>query len=159
MGKINRISLNKISNGILDVFKNTPADVNTVNQLVDRLNSITDTDGQISSSVSTSLYKIYSALLTQSGTAAPVVTVLENTIGTIVWTRSSGGIYVATLTSAFTDSKTQLFYGTGIGFTLCQFFRTSGDETNSLTLISFDDSITPTDNSLLNTSIQIKVYN
>ena len=30
-------------------------------------------------------YKVYSALITQTGTNAPVATILENTIGSIVW--------------------------------------------------------------------------
>jgi len=53
--------------------------------------------------------KVYRALLTQSGTDAPVATVLENTLGgTVVWTYSDTGIYTATLVGAFTASKTCL---------------------------------------------------
>jgi len=51
-------------------------------------------------------YKIYTALLTQVGTSAPTATVLENTIGDIVWTRSGTGEYIGTLASAFTIDKT-----------------------------------------------------
>lgn len=51
--------------------------------------------------------KVYKALLTQSGTNAPVATVLVNTLsGTPVWTRSSEGAYIATLTGEFTSGKT-----------------------------------------------------
>ena len=53
-------------------------------------------------------YTIYSALLTQSGTNAPVVTVFENTIGDIVWTRKNVGWYKGTLVVAFPDSNTLL---------------------------------------------------
>jgi len=53
-------------------------------------------------------YKVFTALLTQSGTNAPIATVLENTLGNIVWSYSSVGSYQATLTGAFT-SKT-FFY-------------------------------------------------
>lgn len=49
--------------------------------------------------------KKYVALLTQSGTDAPVATVLENTIGAIVWARSGEGAYTATLTGAFPEDK------------------------------------------------------
>ena len=43
-------------------------------------------------------YKVYTALLTQSGTDAPVATVLENTLGgTVVWIRSEAGAYTATI--------------------------------------------------------------
>lgn len=51
-------------------------------------------------------YKDYAVLLTQSGTAAPVDTVLENNLGeTVVWTYSSLGTFIGTATGIFT-SKT-----------------------------------------------------
>jgi len=53
-------------------------------------------------------YKVYTALLTQTGTTAPVATVLENTIGNIVWTYDSTGFYFATLAGAFISGKTTL---------------------------------------------------
>jgi hypothetical protein len=50
--------------------------------------------------------KVYRALLTQSGTNAPVATVLENTLGgTLVWSRLNQGVYRGTLTGAFPASK------------------------------------------------------
>ena len=48
-------------------------------------------------------YKVYTALLTQNIDEPPVANILENTIGDIVWTRNSEGIYYGTLTGAFTD--------------------------------------------------------
>lgn len=53
-------------------------------------------------------YKVYSALLTQSGTDAPVAIVLENTLGdTVVWSRNDVGYYVATISgNKFTQNKT-----------------------------------------------------
>jgi hypothetical protein len=54
-------------------------------------------------------YKVYTAILNQSGTSVPVATVLENTLGgTVVWSYSGTGSYQATLTGAFT-SKTFLY--------------------------------------------------
>ena len=49
---------------------------------------------------------IYKAYLTQSGTNDPVPTVIYNTIGTIVWTRSVQGIYIGTLAGVFNSLKT-----------------------------------------------------
>ena len=47
--------------------------------------------------------KVYIALLTQSGTDAPVATVLKNTLGGVpVWSYSSVGVYNAELSNAFT---------------------------------------------------------
>ena len=51
-------------------------------------------------------YRVYTALLTQSGEDAPVATILENTIGDIVWERGSAGNYTGTLTNAFIENKT-----------------------------------------------------
>lgn len=53
--------------------------------------------------------KMYTALLSQSGTDAPVATVLMNTLGgTVVWARTGVGVYTATLAGAFTENKTFL---------------------------------------------------
>ena len=53
--------------------------------------------------------KMYTALLTQSGTDAPVATVLQNTLGgTVEWGRTGEGVYKATLEGAFTENKTFL---------------------------------------------------
>lgn len=43
--------------------------------------------------------KVYKALLTQNGTDAPVPIVLENSLGTISWTRLSVGKYRGTFTN------------------------------------------------------------
>ena len=51
--------------------------------------------------------KVYRALLTQTGTDAPVATVIENTLGgDVVWTRGLTGIYFGTLAGAFPSGKT-----------------------------------------------------
>jgi hypothetical protein len=51
--------------------------------------------------------KRYVALLTQSGTDAPVATVLENSLGgTVVWTYVDVGEYYGTLSGAFPAAKT-----------------------------------------------------
>ena len=57
-------------------------------------------------------YKVYSAYLIQNGSNDPVVTVLQNTIGDIVWTRDSTGYYIGTLSGAFPGDK---FWATSIG--------------------------------------------
>ena len=60
-------------------------------------------------------YTVYAALISQTGTAAPVATVLQNTTsGTIAWTRDSAGIYTATASSAiFTANKTAVIINQG----------------------------------------------
>jgi len=60
-------------------------------------------------------YKVYTALLTQTGTDAPVATVLENTLGgTVVWSYVAGGRYIGTLSGAFTVNKTAIFCNLGV---------------------------------------------
>jgi hypothetical protein len=55
-------------------------------------------------------YLVYTALLTQSGTSAPVATVLENTLGgNPVWARGGQGSFNITLSGAFPIGKTIIF--------------------------------------------------
>jgi hypothetical protein len=60
----------------------------------------------VNNTTSESGYKSYVALISQTGTAAPTITLLENSLGDIVWTRNSAGTYYGTLTSAFNSGKT-----------------------------------------------------
>lgn len=54
-------------------------------------------------------YKVYTALLTsQTFLNPPIFSILENTIGSIVWTRVATGSYLATLAGAFKADKTYL---------------------------------------------------
>ena len=51
-------------------------------------------------------YLEYVAVVTQSGTSAPVATVLKNTLGgTVVWVRNGAGSYAGTLTGSFANGK------------------------------------------------------
>ena len=51
-------------------------------------------------------YKVYTALLTQSGTDAPTAIVLENTIGEISFTYENPGFYVCISDNLFILEKT-----------------------------------------------------
>ena len=105
-------------------------------------------------------YKVYTALLTQSGTDAPVATVLENTIGDIVWTRFNTGEYLATLAGAFIDGKTYInigqnvTYGIGTGA-----INTTENTLNTIRVNSSSDFAGFEDDILTNTPIEIRVYN
>lgn len=58
-------------------------------------------------------YLVYTALLSQESTDAPVATVLENTLGgTVVWSRAGVGDYWATSAGLFTEGKTACFVTT-----------------------------------------------
>lgn len=57
-------------------------------------------------------YKVYTALLTQTGTNNPVATVLENTLGgDVVWTRTNIGQYKYVLSNAHFDKTKTVFIG------------------------------------------------
>lgn len=104
-------------------------------------------------------YKIYRALLTQTGGQAPVATVLENTLGTIVWSYVAPGLYLGTLNGAFPINKYFAFLAAG-GFDTAPNNGGSGNpyyysrlDDNSVTVNSV------TDDKLTNSPIEIIVYN
>ena len=59
-------------------------------------------------------YTVYTASLTQAGTAAPVATIMQNTTGkTFTWARTGAGVYTVTANNAtFTANKTILILST-----------------------------------------------
>ena len=100
-------------------------------------------------------YKKYIALISQTGTADPIVTVLENTIGDIVWTRTSFANYAGTLAGAFPDAdRTYLLIGNNND----NFFNLSHNTINDLVILSKDGSNTGQDGLLDNTTIEIRTY-
>lgn len=58
-------------------------------------------------------YKSYVAAITQEGTNNPTVIEFENSIGNVVWTRTSLGFYQATLVDGFPPAKTIIMGFTG----------------------------------------------
>lgn len=100
-------------------------------------------------------YLVYTALLSQTGTGAPVATVLQNTVGDIVWVRNSGGVYRGTLNGAFPLGKfwsVISYSGESVDITL------SIERINdNYFLILVNDGIGG-DGALTNTPIEIRVY-
>jgi hypothetical protein len=105
-------------------------------------------------------YEVYTALLTQTGNNAPVATVLENTLGgTVVWTRTNTGQYLATLSGAFTLDKTVVFVTTGSKGTITANAYPSDVNNISLNTFSTSDSLYRIDDAIEKTSFEIRVYN
>ena len=105
-------------------------------------------------------YKVYTALLTQSGTSAPTAVVLENTIGNIVWSYNNIGVYTALSIGNFTVNKTAVFIssqGFGGGYGLVTSVNNANNG-NQIT-ITTQNSIGGVNGNLENTSIEIRVYN
>lgn len=110
-------------------------------------------------------YKVYTALLTQSGTDAPVATVLENTLGTTVaWGYNNAGVYIATLgLPLLTVDNHTVIQGAGNQSSLVSvwsYFQNNSQlifETYDLGNIN--TTIALSDGLLINQFIEIRVYN
>lgn len=87
---------------------------------------------------------------------APVVTVLENTIGNIWFTYDADGLYYANSSGLFITDKITPFIGTQ-GVNILSSTRVN---TNLVEILTYDMSIGNTANNILsNTPIEIRVYN
>ena len=105
-------------------------------------------------------YKVYTALVSQTGTNAPTATALENTLGgSVAWSRVGSGVYLGELTGAFVNNKTWSsvsiggYLGGGANSVALKRF-----DNNSVMLITNKDTLT-IDNILDLASIEIRVYN
>lgn len=104
--------------------------------------------------------RVYTALLTQTGTDAPTVVVLQNTLGAdVVWTRQSAGIYKGTCTGKFIEGKTAMYaqYTWNNAITSILDF-TYPDSISVNTSVLSGGVYTATDDLLLNTMVEIRVY-
>ena len=100
-------------------------------------------------------YTSYTALLTQTGTAAPTATVLSNNLtATLTCALTNAGIYKLTAIAAtFTANKTIVFFNHGSGLTsdpLLQWTRTS-DTVLTITTVN-------TNGLLTNGSFEVRIY-
>lgn len=109
-------------------------------------------------------YKEYTALLTQTGTDAPVPTVLKNTLGgPVVWSRNANGRYAGTLAGAFAANKTAVNSGVCVGSagdTLIGCFAGNRTDANTVRIVTsaMNDLSGASDDVLVATEVSIKVY-
>lgn len=103
-------------------------------------------------------YKVYTALLTQSGTNDPVAIVLENTLGDIVWTRAGQGYYIGTLPNSFIENKTGFIIQPPSNINETGYFETNAVTTNTVEFTYTKRDAGSADDVLLNTLIEIRVY-
>ena len=102
-------------------------------------------------------YLKYVALLSQTGTDAPVATVLENTLGgTVVWTYEDVGSYIGTLSGAFIINKTVIILGASNGAGQSNAAFRSSD--NAVGIVSANGSGTPSNDLIYETPIEIRAY-
>ena len=104
-------------------------------------------------------YKIYSALLTQTGADDPVATVLQNTLGNVQWYRDDKGYYYV-----YSDDG---LFASGKTFVTVSHSNYNSDGTTPYYLdgasyiyvMTLDNTWTYLDDILHDTSIEIRVYN
>ena len=105
--------------------------------------------------------KVYAFIANQSGTDAPVVTVLANTLGgTVVWTYDSAGAYIGTLSGAFPAAKTIIvtpFAALAADFNNST-YRTLERTTDNTITINTSDGGSGSDGMLANTGFKLEVY-
>jgi hypothetical protein len=121
-------------------------------------------------------YKVYTALVSQSGTDAPTAIILENTFGqTPTWARAGAGQYSLSFTgSPLTENKTtpppagdstgnvlfnRLTNKDSSGFNVQQGYLIYQRATSEIHLRSLSDADTFSDDILDKTLIEIRVYN
>jgi|688.fasta_scaffold1293628_2 hypothetical protein len=120
-------------------------------------------DQFIESKIPVPTYKVYTALITQTGTDAPVAIVLENTLGgNIVWTRIDEGIYIGTLSNSFIENKTGVIinntaYASDNQITTVDVLTTS--TVNIQTSRTREGVFGLEDSCMYNNLIEIRVYN
>lgn len=99
-------------------------------------------------------YKVYTALLTQSGTDDPIATVLENTLGgPVTWSYESAGDYMATLPYNVNINKMALF-NNNPSSSISRIMFTQND-TNTVELATWNTSGTLAN--LLNMRITVEI--
>lgn len=108
-----------------------------------------------SGTIALTKYKVYTALLTQAGLSDPVVTVLENTIGTITIIRSGVGEYRIQSSGLFTLNKTTFDITPILGFIK----QDQLSNINEITFITRDTSNITSDGLLASKKLEIRVYN
>lgn len=107
------------------------------------------------SSSNTSTYKVYSAIVDQSGTSAPTAIILENTFGiTPSFTYEGVGQYKIVITGELIDNKSVGFASLQNGFA---FFNKSIFQQDEFSITSKDSSLNISNN-VFTGFIEIRVY-
>jgi hypothetical protein len=93
---------------------------------------------------------------------APVVTVLENTIGNVWFTYNGVGVYRTNSNGLFTTNKTTSFIQNGNNGNSELLYSINTEDANVVSILTSFVSLTglsSTDSGLTNTTIEIRVYN
>lgn len=106
--------------------------------------------------------KQYIAIANQSSTDPPTITILKNTLGTIVWTYNNPGEYIGTLAGAFPALKTICQIPQSIDANSNGVYTLYRSSNNTVVLKTGDilgNACTLDDGWLINIGFTISVYN
>jgi len=105
-------------------------------------------------------YTAYTALLTQTGSAAPVATILKNnTTATLTWARTAGGTYTVTADSSiFTANKTVVFMNYGNPPSESYFPKWVRTSNTVITVTTLDEQGALNDAVLNGAAFEIRIY-
>jgi len=138
----------------------TPAAGGKLVGCIDGTGKIINTDSQLS-------YRVYFGLFTQSGTSAPTVTVIENTLGVSpVWQRTDAGVYsttnpVAVADKTFSPQDRMVIRGSNESGAVLLCTTTAVGVGHGFLIMTrtYDDQDTNADDLLFQTFIEFRVYN
>jgi hypothetical protein len=102
-------------------------------------------------------YKRYIATISQTGILDPTVIVLENTIGDIIWSRVGVGQYEGVLIGAFPDANRTYLMISQVNSSQGVYYITWVNA-DRIIVEWYDFAYTGGDNTLLNNTIEIRVY-
>lgn len=131
-----------------------------LNRVIEKINEVVD-EVESLSEPTTPTYYTYAATITQSGTDAPVATILVNSLGTTTWARTSAGTYTATTDGLFVSGKTipnanvETFIDEVTGNKINAVWTSA----NVITITTTDENDVLTDDILENRYIEFTVYN
>lgn len=105
-------------------------------------------------------YKVYTALLTQTGTSAPTATILENTLGgTVTLSRTGSGAYKLTLPSTVTPTKVGCFFSFGGNNSTNMSSAITIEAGGTYVQLATYNSGTQSDALMTTATVEIRVYN
>ena len=104
-------------------------------------------------------YTVYTALVTQTGTGAPVATILKNnTTATYTWSRTGVGAYEVQTDINILDASDTLVFG-NIGENIKpDYFRWRVANINLIEVTTYDKDGNPTDGIFHKGSFEIRIY-
>jgi hypothetical protein len=154
-----KIAVNAVANSHIVDGSITSSKLVDLSVLTSKINALAVTSDKIAAAAVTTEkleYKEYIGHITQTGTSAPSVVVIRNTIGTITPTRLDVGEYELTSSGLFTGNKTIALIANNVP--LVSINGITAQTENVVLITTRNTSGTLTDSLLYVTSVFIRVY-